>query len=346
MTRKFPTSTPSIAASRPPTIVSVRYCEATLPTEITASYFPRVPFNPRPRSSARGQRLAIATSGVMRETHSMAQPFPARLHGLLARDAPVGVVLRRGPSNAVATFLWDRATDTFQLGQWVRARVYERRSDLSPDGRHLIYFARTARWQSETKGSYTAISRAPWLKAVALFGKGDCWNGGGLFTTKDCYWLNDGCGHFTLHDSAEVRRDEKFRAEGGYGGECLSVYYPRLLRDGWSRKEPAGATISERIDVFEKPLPQGWVLRKYAHADVDHPVGTSCYWDTHELDHPALGRRLTFPKWEWAERDGETLVWAEEGRLHRAALDEAGLEDARVLYDFNEMKFEARPAPY
>ena len=36
-------------------------------------------------------------------------------------------------------------------------------------------------WGSETGGSWTAISKAPYLKALTLYGKGDCWNGGGLF---------------------------------------------------------------------------------------------------------------------------------------------------------------------
>src|SRR5215470_7646047 len=78
--------------------------------------------------------------------HSLDMPaFPARLHVLLARDARLGVVIRRGPSRSVCTLLWDRKTDKFQLGQWMRGRIYERRSDLSPDGKHLIYFAMNGR---------------------------------------------------------------------------------------------------------------------------------------------------------------------------------------------------------
>jgi len=39
------------------------------------------------------------------------------------------------------------------------------------------------KWESETKGAWTAISKTPYLKAISLFAKGDCWNGGGLFMT-------------------------------------------------------------------------------------------------------------------------------------------------------------------
>src|SRR6267378_7912415 len=59
--------------------------------------------------------------------------FPARLHVLLAREAKIGLVIRRGPSKSVCTVLWNRERDTFKLGQWMRGRIYERRCDLSPD---------------------------------------------------------------------------------------------------------------------------------------------------------------------------------------------------------------------
>ena len=67
--------------------------------------------------------------------------FPARLHVLLAGNSSQAVVIRRGPSKHVCVIGWDRSRDTFEEGQWLKGRIYERRCDLSPDGRHLIYFA-------------------------------------------------------------------------------------------------------------------------------------------------------------------------------------------------------------
>src|SRR5262245_42154320 len=118
--------------------------------------------------------------------------FPARLHVLLAREARVGLVIRRGPAQSVCTVGWDRINDTFRLGQWMHGRLYERRADLSPDGNHFIYFARnfSRRTSEQTKGTWTAISKVPYLKAISLFGKGDCWCGGGLFLSNRKYWLN------------------------------------------------------------------------------------------------------------------------------------------------------------
>src|SRR5262245_42678668 len=135
--------------------------------------------------------------------------FSARLHVLLARDTSFGLVIRRGPSKTVCTIGWDRKSDKFELGQWMRGRIYERRCDLSPDGRHFSYFAMNGKWSSRNRGSWTAISRVPYLKAIAMFKKGDCWNGGGLFLSKRKYWLNDGYRHTEALQSNAVERDCK-----------------------------------------------------------------------------------------------------------------------------------------
>jgi hypothetical protein len=268
--------------------------------------------------------------------------FPARLHVLLARDAKIGLVIRRGPSNSVCTLLWDRIQDTFELGQWMRARIYERRSDLSPNGGWFIYFAMNGRWQSETKGSWTAISRAPYLKAVTLFGKGDCWQGGGLFLSNKEFWMNGSCCHFEIRKSTEVRQSETYQPPAYYGGECLTVYYNRLQRDGWimSPEEYQGATL------FEKKLAKGWTLRKLAFAEIGAPPGRGCYWDAHELWHESTKRLLVFPEWEWADYVDHRLVWAVEGQIRSARLGKGKLESEEMLHDFNDMKFEALPARY
>src|ERR1700760_351322 len=98
-----------------------------------------------------------------------------RLFVLLARDAPVGVILRRGPSKQVLMIHWNLKNDTFVHGQWLKARVYERRCDLSPEGDMLLYFAATHR---KPYGTWSAVSRPPFFTALALWPKGDAWGGG------------------------------------------------------------------------------------------------------------------------------------------------------------------------
>lgn len=55
---------------------------------------------------------------------------------------------------------------------------------------------------------------------------------------------------------------------------------------------------------------------------------------------------MPFPRWEWADIDGKTLVWTEQGCLYRAPLHARELGEPKMLYDFNGMKFERREAPY
>jgi len=257
--------------------------------------------------------------------------FPARLHVLLARSAPYGVVIRRGPAKAVCTIGWNRAKDEFQLGQWMRGRIYEQRCDLSPDGEHLLYFALNGRWQSETRGSYTAISRAPYLKAIALYPQGDTWGGGGLFTGLHTYWLSGVC-EKPLRESPEVKRDYSIRRIG-------SLHSARLERDGW-------VPASEDGSVFCLPAPYGWMLRKHLRSGFPGDPGRSCHWEEYALVHSATGRIHPLPGWEWAGVDRSRIVWASRGTLNAAPLTRRGPGPENQLADFNDLKFEAIKAPY
>lgn len=272
--------------------------------------------------------------------------IPPRLHVLFASHASTAVVVRRGPSRHTALVGWDRNGDRFTLGQWLHGRIYERRCDLSPDGKHFLYFAMNGRWSSAAKGAWSAISRAPYLKAVALFAKGDCWHGGGLFTARTAYWLNDGYGHEVLSDASGLTRVQQYPWHEAYGGECEGVYFIRLQRDGWSMQPREKDGAGGHVTRFDKPAHGNWVLRKFAHATLARRQGRGVYHDTHALENTKTGARLELPDWEWAEVDGKRLLWAEGGCLHAARLDAAGLKDATVLHDFNRMRFAPIAAPY
>ncbi|MEM9244371.1 MAG: hypothetical protein AAGA67_01305 [Cyanobacteria bacterium P01_F01_bin.153] len=274
--------------------------------------------------------------------------FPARLHVIIARNANRAIVFRRGPSKYVCTVLWNMDNDEFSVGQWLKGRIYERRSDISPHGKYLIYFALNGRWSSPTGGSWTAISRAPWLRAITLLGKGDGWHGGGLFLDNWSYWLNDGYGHKVMRQSSEVNRNEDFSPEQYFGGECLGVYYPRLIRDGWTLKDQEETKKDwHSITVFEKSIPSGWALRKLAHAQVNSPQGKGCYWDEHVLIDGRNKTEQAEPLWEWADFDGKSLVYAKEGCLYRRSLiNPKKIGEPKCIFDFNPMTFEAIKAPY
>jgi len=274
------------------------------------------------------------------------QSIPPRLHVLLARDASAAVVIRRGPSRHTAVIGWDRKTDKFKVGQWLYGRIYERRCDLSPDGEHLIYFAMNGRWESSVKGSWTAISKAPYLRAVSLFAKGDCWHGGGLFQTSTKYWLNDGYGHEFQLEDRHLRRVVEYPWHEKYGGECLGVYYIRLQRDGWELKCSSLDEEGFQVTIFEKHVKEHWILRKRAHAGQSRIAGRGVYFDTHELVNSRTEEVIPKIDWEWAELDGKRLTWAANGCLYAGRLNVKGMYSEELLHDFSPMQFERLEAPY
>lgn len=273
----------------------------------------------------------------------MVKETSPRLHAVLARDVPFGVVIRRGPSKHTCTVGWNRATDEFEIGQWFKGRVYERRCDISPDGKFLLYFAMNGKWQSDVGGSWTAISRAPWLKAIELHPKGDCWEGGGLFLSERSYWLNDRYYMTQRHGitSSEVTRITDYEPPYQYGGECPGVYYLRLRRDGWKLVEHR-----QGCTVFEKLINNDAVLRKIAQEGGGARQGKPVYWDEHEIQLSS-GKVLNKFDWEWAESDGKRVMWAAAGCLFTAESDHSGkFRSERLLRDFRSDRFENIPAPY
>ena len=109
---------------------------------------------------------------------------------LLANDCELGVVIRRGPSNHVATFLWERTHDVFRLGEWRKGRLYERRADISPDGKHLVYLVSNYDYAAKDAGAWTNISKVPYLKPLDLYRTPTTYEGGGLFLSNSTYCLH------------------------------------------------------------------------------------------------------------------------------------------------------------
>lgn len=270
----------------------------------------------------------------------------ARVHIILARAVDTAIVIRRGPSKQTCILGWGRSTDRVQLGQWLKGRIYERRCDLSPNGRHFIYFAMNGQWASPSKGSWSAISRAPYLKALTFLPKGDCWEGGGLFFDDREYWLNDRYSmHRVGHDDSGLRRSTRAPWHETYGSECTGVYYIRLQRDGWTMKH-TDANSGSALTTFEKPLYGHWVLRKIAHAGQARRQGRGCYYDEHALWNRRSDQLIDLPDWEWADLDGDRLVWVIEGRLMTGRVTDEGIVKEKEIYDFNPLTWQSIEAPY
>lgn len=259
---------------------------------------------------------------------------PPRIHVILAYSQRVGVVFRRGPANHVASFLWDLNTDSFHIGQWLKGRIYEHRADISPDGKHMIYFARNAKWNSETGGTWTAVSKVPYLKALDLYAKGDTYDGGGLFQSNDSYWLNDRYFRIenTLKHSSGLTVQHGWDKEQKFGRKFTEVYYHRLVRDGW--------ILTEKVEhqlVFEKPIQDGWIVRKLVRGGVE----------LHELENSKSNTLLKRPEWDWSDVDQDQIVFSENGKIYRSKVDgPKSIVDPTMLHDFSIYSFEPLVAPY
>ncbi|MBF9030695.1 hypothetical protein HKCCE3408_09865 [Rhodobacterales bacterium HKCCE3408] len=252
-----------------------------------------------------------------------------RIHVIPAAGCDKALVLRRGPSRFVASLLWDRKTNTLELGQWLRGRIYEHRSDLSPDGRHMIIFAGNGRrW-------WTTISRAPWLTALYWEPQDSTWHGGGAFTAEGRVFFNGATPPDTLPDNLKPADPHAF--PHGTDGFHMGALYPAVLASrGW---EIVGG---EGIDtVLQRSLGGGWRLRlSFRVGGRNRSILSNAY--ALERDAAVLGQ----PVWEWAEPWADGLQVAMRGGLWSVPLSSAGAGEPVCLHDLTDMAFEPREAPY
>jgi hypothetical protein len=271
----------------------------------------------------------------------------ARISCIVARAAPVVAVFRRGPSKQVALLEWNLATNGMALGQWMKGQIHMRRADLSPDGRHLIYFASNQRRGHPLGGTWTAVSRMPHLRALHLYGWGHSWNGGGLFIDNATYWLNQG-GPALQGAVGKIECGLQASALAPQGvrpvmGEDPVTYVPRLLRDGWVLMTQGPDGRESFAMTFHKRIRAGWTLEKTFRMGVKAgPLGEA-YHELHSLIGP---RGATDFAAEWADVWKHDVLWATGGCLWRQAVHAKVLGDAVIVADLNHMRFQAIEAPY
>ena len=196
-----------------------------------------------------------------------------------------------------------------------------------------------------TDRSWTAISRAPYLKALDLWFNGSGWNGGGKFIDDKTVWINKPLPHRGEHlHHIQSRRFKEVAAppvpewETENGGECPGIYLFRLERDGWQDKG-----YKHGIAFYEKNLANDLILRK----EFGWRNAACTYQENHILMDAQRNTLLDGKAWEWADFDTrrKRIVYAEKGAIFAINLRGTKLE-AELLYDFNDMQFEALTAPY
>jgi hypothetical protein len=279
-------------------------------------------------------------------------PVPARIFFILARNSPTAVVFRRGPSKWVQVLKWDTATDTFEAGQWFHGKIYERRSDLSPDGSMLVYFAqkiegRTLR-DKEYTYAWTAVSRPPYITALALWPKGDCWHGGGLFQDNNTVILNHKPDVAKPHPN-HVPHGLQVILKNHVHGEDDPLYSERLQRDGWDLKqewvvENRGYPLmftTRQPEIREKRNKGGPMLIRLTRS-IDELNYAEEFAVSSGDGHSMIQiERASWVDWDFRGR----LVFARDGRIFESRVCESTVLNARELIDLNSAKPSAVRSP-
>jgi hypothetical protein len=282
----------------------------------------------------------------------------ASLFVILARNNRDAVIFRRGPSKQVLLIRWDRKNDTFQIGQWFKGRIYERRCDLSPSGELLVYLAAK---HKPPIYSWTAVSRPPYLTALALWPNLGTWGGGGLFESESSLLLNHDASTRELADGFRLPPSMMvhFFSEAGLN-EHDSTYHRRLLRDGWRLRQHGVKSehrtksgLSWRYEparIYEKSMSRKKATQ-FLQMQLRGVAEKEGSWYT--LDYELLNAneesRLKLPRIDWADWDSNgDLLFSEKGKLFRLPWSnrrEVGCEAAEQIADFSALTFTAKEAP-
>ncbi len=236
-------------------------------------------------------------------------PAP-RIYCIPATEAPVVAVFRRGPTDWSHVGRWDLAQHQYEPGAWLHGRIFPRRSDLSPDGRLLCYFAHkpTSTW--EHGEAYVALSKLPWLTALHAFGTCGTW-------TRGYYFTEDGAGDDT----------EDAKLPISYGLRSLPVVqFANERRRGWEEasdcppRDPKDMWDERRNVRMEKRQPGGHhLLRVESLGRAGEEFGVDQAVDglrvLYSLQSDGDLQLLDDVQWADWDRDGQLLVATRSGTL-------------------------------
>jgi hypothetical protein len=246
-------------------------------------------------------------------------------------------VFRRGPTTWSQVGRWDLGEGRYEPGAWLRGRIFPRRSDLSPDGRFLCYFAHKPSATWDHGEAYVALSKLPWLTALHAFATCGTWTRGYYFSEdRDC------------------ENPEEMKLPIPYGLRSLPVVqFANERRRGWEeapdspQRDPRDAWDQRRNARIRKRQPGGdrllcveslgWAGGEFGVDQAVNGLRVS-YWleidgEVHLLNH------LQWADWD---REGQLLVATRSGKLQVWHLDADGPE---VLFEEDLSLSEPTPTP-
>ncbi len=262
---------------------------------------------------------------------------PPRIFCIPATSAPVVAVLRRGPTSWYHVGRWQPEAGSYEAGAWLRGRLFPQKCDLSPDGRWLAYSAMkpNARWPAGD--IYEAVSRLPWLHALAA------WEAGTTYTRGIRFEGEPGTSSLGAPDVGDV-------------APCLERFGLRLnravqfaveRRRGWvetpdtSPRDPDDVWDERRSVRMAKAQPNGSLALEVegsyaAFRDIPHRREPACYTLADGDDMQPLNDV------QWADWDagGRLLVATTNGRLQVRETNGAGM---RVVQEHDLAALRPKP---
>jgi hypothetical protein len=267
---------------------------------------------------------------------------PCRLHLLKATAAPVACVIRRGPSNWFHVALWRHEEGVVDHGAWTKIKLYPERCGLSPDGTRLVVFALGGEW-----GAYFAVSKAPWLHALAAWSTVGTWTTGADIEADGTLVLAGCAGDAPFHGeypgSVTCLPIDTHWVRARLFRELRTGWAPVALRQGgrellepspWTADLPAPLSAHPDSVVAVKPNPRS----------ADRVLVVVSLYERHREYYLLDGADLTgledvvFAEWDAA---GKLLVATRSGKLR--VLDPS--LTTRWEYDMDSAEAAPTPAP-
>jgi hypothetical protein len=248
------------------------------------------------------------------------QPLPpaCRLYVLVAAQAEVALVLRRGPSGWWHLLHWDLARLSLTSGAWFHGNLYPRRSDISADGKLFGYFALKGDAKSQWPDAYCAVSKVPWLEALVAWKTCGTWTWGCQFSQN---------GELRICACTEERP-----FHGNYPGSFsigpMNTDWPKRdvwneVKRGWcfaAQDDPMVATRPAQPNLVlrrEQPPPGGGVTLGLIHQGVDfrQPGIEGVQLEYFLQDGPGDVAPLGEAAWADWDHQGRLLMATRDGQL-------------------------------
>jgi hypothetical protein len=234
---------------------------------------------------------------------------------------------------------WDLFQRRYEPGAWFHGRIFPRRSDLSPDGRLLCYFAHKpgATW---THGeAYVGISRLPWLATLQAFATCGTW-------TRGYYFIRDGASDDGEQMKLPIPYDLRsipavqFANERRRGWKEAPFCPPRDPDDIWDQRR--NARMEKRQPGGRRLLcveSVGWAGGEFG---VDQAVdGVRVRYS---LEFDGKIERLDDVQWGDWDQEGQLLIATRSGKLQIRKMI-AHRSDIVFEEDLSIIEPNPRPAP-